>query len=79
MLKSTVLFIGLLTEVSHLNPEFSQDDLRDVAEFMACEPEFKNNPEINRFISVELRDFKPIMLKAKKAAYKIGLRPENIA
>lgn len=77
MLKSTILFIGLLTEVSHLNPEFTQPELKEIASYMAEEPEFKANPEIVEFINDELSNMKPAMLHCRKVAYNLGMRPEG--
>ncbi len=77
MLKTTILFIGLLTEVSHLNPDLTQNEIKEVASYMAAEPEFKGNTEIIEFINKELSDIKPAMLHCKKVAYKLGMRPEG--
>jgi len=76
MLKSTILFIGLLTEVSHLHPELSQNDLVMVAQNMSDEPEFQGNSEIRDVIK-SLKNFNPVLLKAKKAAYQKGMRPNK--
>lgn len=79
MLKTTLLFIGLLTEVSHLNPDLTQIEIKEVAQHMSIEPEFENNNEIIEFINKELTDIKPAMLQCKKVAYSIGMRPEGVS
>ena len=79
MLKTTILFIGLLTEVSHLNPDLTQHEIKEVAQYMSSEPEFKGNTEIVAFINSELTDIKPAMLHCKKVAYKLGMRPEGVS
>lgn len=78
MLKTTMLFIGLLTEVSHLNPELSAQELKEVATYIAEEPEFCSNSEIREFINRELTNITPVLLKAKKVAYQKGLRPGGV-
>lgn len=78
MLKTTLLFIGLLTEVSHLNPELTQSEIKEVAQYMATEPEFSGNTEIIEFINCELANSGPALLRCKKIAYKIGMRPEGV-
>ncbi len=77
MLKTTILFIGLLTEVSHLNPDLTQHEIKEVAQHMSIEPEFKGNTEITEFINTELTNITPALLHCKKIAYTIGLRPEG--
>ena len=77
MLKTTILFIGLLTEVSHLNPDLTQSELKEVATYIAVEPEFKGNIEITEFINKELTDSKSAMLHCRKVAYNLGMRPEG--
>ena len=74
MLKSTILFIGLLTEVSHLNQDLTQSEIKEVAQYMREEPEFSNNTEIIEFINKELTDIKPAMLHCRKVAYNLGMR-----
>ena len=78
MLKTTILFIGLLTEVSHLNPDLTQSEIKEVASYISTEPEFKGNIEIVEFINRELSDIKPAMLHCKKVAYQMGLRPGGV-
>ena len=78
MLKTTILFIGLLTEVSHLNPDLTQHEIKEVAQYMSIEPEFKDNTEITEFINIELTNITPALLHCKKVAYAIGLRPEGV-
>ena len=77
MLKTTILFIGLLTEVSHLNPDLSQVEIKEVAQYMSEEPEFNGNIEITEFINKELTNINPAMLHCKKVAYNLGMRPEG--
>ena len=77
MLKTTILFIGLLTEVSHLNPELTATDIKQVAINMSAEPEFSANSEIVEFINSELSDITPAMLHCKQVAYNMGMRPEG--
>lgn len=78
MLKTTILFIGLLTEVSHLNPELTQIELTEVAKHMREEPEFVNNTEIVNFINEELDSVTKALLHCKQVAYQIGLRPGGV-
>ena len=78
MLKTTMLFIGLLTEVSHLNPDLSMTDLKQVASHMREEPEFRDNIEIVEFINIEMSSTKTAMRHCQKAAMNIGLRPREV-
>lgn len=78
MLKSTILFIGLLNEVVGDYPELSMSELKEVATYILEEPEFSGNTEIVEFINIEMANIKPAMLHCKKAAYDIGLRPGGV-
>ncbi len=77
MLKTTILFIGLLTEVSHLNPDLDNNQIKEVAQHMSAEPEFSGNTEIIEFINKELTNIRPAMLHCRKVAYGLGMRPEG--
>ena len=78
MLKTTLLFVSLLTETVHLHPELTQDEIIKIAEIIAEEPEFKGIQEIHVLINNELKHFTPVLLKAKKVAYQQGLRPGGV-
>ncbi len=75
MLKTTILFIGLLTEVSNQHPDLDHKQIKEVATYIAEEPEFKGNIEIIEFINIELTNIRPAMLHCRKAAYSLGMRP----
>ena len=47
-----------------------------VAQNMSDEPEFQGNSEIRDVIK-SLKNFNPVLLKAKKAAYQKGMRPNK--
>ena len=79
MLKTTILFIGLLTEVSHLNPDLDSKQIKEVAQYMSQEVEFSGNNEIIEFINTELSNSNPAMLHCKKIAYNLGMRPEGVS
>lgn len=71
MLKSTILFVAILTDVS-AKYELSPVQLKEVAVQVAQEPEFKGNSEIPELIKEIDKD--TTINHLKKIAYKTNLK-----